>query len=344
MGSPEKLPINNPFSGFISQIDGTSIDDVVGEARLGPGLSFRDARIPLESVKDYIEHLRYLDGTGLPARMVQKGNSAFQELLVAIQQMRNFNVVNYGGNPNMQSSLIQTLRMRCEDLVEATLPVLLYGSLRSSGIQKAQATTLGLLAEIEKQRSEMVGVVNEAKELLAGQKKFSAEIAIAGYGTLFAKEATAHDSAAKRWLIAAGFFAGLTALAAWVNYRGSVNLLNEFSKISSSQVPSVPASLTILFTIAKLILFTLGLSAAYWSARVFRSHRHNSIVNKHRANALTSFQEFVVSATDPEVKNAVLLQTTACIYGPQPTGFSSGNDTDGDSPLKILEIIRNIQK
>jgi hypothetical protein len=107
---------------------------------------------------------------------------------------------------------------------------------------------------------------------------------------------------------------------------------------------SLPTSLTLQFAIAKVILFTIGLSAAYWSARVYRSHRHNFIVNKHRANALTSFQEFVATAADQEVKNAVLLQTTSCIYAPQPTGFSSSNDTDGDSPLKVLEIVRNFQK
>src|SRR6202035_769155 len=106
----------------------------------------------------------------------------------------------------------------------------------------------------------------------------------------------------------------------------------------------VPTSLTLQLTIAKVILFTIGLSAAYWSARVYRSHRHNSIVNRHRANALTSFEQFVVSTEDKEVKNAILLQTTTCIYAPQPTGFSSSNDTDGDSSLKVLEIIRNFQK
>ena len=335
---------NNPFSGFISQIDAISIDDVVGEARLGAGLSFRDARAPLELIKGFVDELRYIDGTGMPGGVLAKANSAFQEILNTVQQMRNFNVVNYSGNPSIQGSFIQTLRGAYEKLVEAALPVVLYSNFRSSGIKNAQANTYALLADIEKQRKEIAGVVNEAQELLAGQKKLSAEIAIAGYGTLFAKEAQTHESAAKQWLIATGVFAGVTAIAAVVNYGVSVYLLRAASGMPSSQVPSIPTALTLQFTIAKVILFTIGLSAAYWSARVYRSHRHNSIVNKHRANALTSFQEFVATAADKDVKSAVLLQTTSCIYAPQPTGFSSGNDTDGDSPLKVLEIVRNFQK
>jgi hypothetical protein len=345
MSSPATLsPVNNPFAQYISQIDAISIDDVVGEARLGPGLSFREAGSLLESIKDLVEQLRFLDGTGMPTRMLGKGNTAFQEVLNSIQQMNGLNAIALSGNPNLRGSLVQELRSRYETLVDVTVPVLLYSNLRSSGIKNAQANTHALLADVEKQRNELVGVVNESKELLAGQKKLSAEIAIAGYGTLFAKEAKEHDTAANKWLIITGVLAGLTALAAVANYSVSAYLLNEFSRMPSSQVPSFPTSLTLQFTIAKVILFTIGLSAAYWSARVYRSHRHNSIVNKHRANALTSFQEFVVTATDQEVKNAVLLQTTSCIYAPQPTGFSSGNETDGDSPLKILEIVRNFQK
>lgn len=345
MSSPERSSsANNPFAGFISQIDAVSIDDVVGESRLGPGLSFAQARSTLESVKDFVEQMRFVDGTWIPARMVQKASSASQEILNSVQQMNGFNVASYGGNPNYHSSLIQELRTRYEILVEAAVPILLYSNFRASGINEAQAKTYTLLEEVEKQRDEVVRVASQAKELLAGQRKFSEEIAIGGYGTLFAKEARAHGYAAVGWLGVTALIAGFTAYAAWANYRVSIDLLTEFARMPSSQVPAFPASLTVQFTIAKVILFTIGLSAAYWSARVYRSHRHNSIVNKHRANALTSFQEFVIAATDPEVKHAVLLQTTSCIYAPQSTGFSSGSDTDGESPLKILEIFRNFQR
>lgn len=344
MGSTAATPaVNNPLAGYITQLDAISVDDVVGEARLGPGLCFQEARSPFEAIKEFAEQLRYLDGTGMPTRALGKAINAFQELLNAIQQIRSFDLNNYG-NQNYRVTLIQQLKDRYDSWAEATLPILLYSNLRSSGIKAAQSNIYAVLDDIEKQRNELSGVVNEARELLAGQKKFSAEIAIAGYGTLFAKEAREHQAAAGRWLITTGVLAGLTALAAVVNYGVSVHLLNAFSKASSSELAKVPTSLTVQFTFAKVILFTVGLSAAYWSARVYRSHRHNFIVNKHRANALTSFQEFVTSATDPDVRSAVLLQTTACIYAPQPTGFSSGNDTDGESPLKILEIVRNFQK
>jgi hypothetical protein len=334
--------VNNPFAEYISQIDAISIEDVLGAARHGTAISFSQARVPLELIKSFAEQLRFLDGTGLPYRTLAKSNSAFQEILTTVQQIRNFNPSNYA-NTNLQGNMVQSLTNQYDNLVEVVLPALLYSNLRSSGIRTAEVKTYEALAEIEKQRNELAILVNESKELLAGQKKLSAEIAITAYGSLFAKEAKEHGDAAKIWLGVTAALAALTAVAGWLNYQASVNLLNQFSMVPSSQVQNVPTSLTLQFTVAKVILFTIGLSAAYWSARVYRSHRHNSIVNKHRANALTSFEQFVVSAEDKEVKNAVLLQTTTCIYAPQPTGFSSGSDSDGDSSLKVLEIFRSFK-
>ena len=312
-------PINNPFAGFISQIDAISIEDVVGEARFGSAISFRDARGPLQSIKEFVEQMRFLDGTGLPSGMIARPSASFQRILSSIQQIKNFSPANYG-NPNLAGSMVQELRTGYDNLVEETVPILLYSEFRASGIKNTKQKTYDLLAEVEKQRNELVSLVNESKELLAGQKKYSAEIAIAGYGTLFANEAKDHGDATKIWLGITGVLAVLTASAAVANYFVSVNQLNQFLRLSGSQVPSIPTSLSLQFTIAKVILFTIGLSAAYWSARVYRSHRHNAIVNRHRANALTSFQEFVVSATDPEVRNAVLLQTTSVSIPRSPQG------------------------
>jgi hypothetical protein len=337
------ISANNPFAGYISQIDAISIEDVVGEARFGSAISFRDARGPLQLIKEFTAQMRFLDSTGLTSGMIANPSSAFQRIINSVQQIRSFGPQNYG-NQNLANSMVQELRIGYDSLVEAAVPVLLYSEFRASGISNTKQKTHELLAEVENQRKELGDLVSESKELLAGQKKFSAEIAIAGYGTLFANEAQEHADAAKIWLCATGILAILTASAGVWNYLVSESLIKQFSQASASQVSSIPASLSIQFTIAKVILFAIGLSAAYWSARVYRSHRHNAIVNRHRANALTSFQEFVVSSTDPDVRNAVLLQTTSCIYSPQPTGFSSGNDTDGDSPLKVLEIVRNLQK
>jgi hypothetical protein len=338
--------VNNPFASYISQIDAISIEELIGETRLGPANSFSNLRPVLEEIKEFADQLRYVHASEMAGRTVGKAGSCFQELLNNIQQIRTFNPANSAGNPNMRGILIQQLRTSYDNLFDAALLVLLYSNLRSSGMKDVAARAAELLAAAERQNNEQTAILGAAKDLLANQKKFAQEIAVTGYGSLFAGEARSHQIASRIWLAVSGTFAVSIAYFGWVNYQNTVQLMNEFSKTVTSNTvqPSIPSSLTLQFALAKLILFTIGLSAAYWSARVYRSHRHNFVVNRHRANALTSFETFIGSTTDPEVKNAVLLQTTSCIYAPQPTGFTSSTEGDAESPLKVLEIVRNLQK
>lgn len=78
-----------------------------------------------------------------------------------------------------------------------------------------------------------------------------------------------------------------------------------------------------------------------WSARNYGASRHNYVVNKHRNNALGSFQAFVSSARDDQTRNAVLIQATQSIFSPQPSGYvKSDGENSPSSP--IVEIIRAV--
>ena len=78
-----------------------------------------------------------------------------------------------------------------------------------------------------------------------------------------------------------------------------------------------------------------------WTGRVYKAHRHNYVINKHRQNALRTFEAFVKAAKDEQTKSAVLLQATQCIFSPQPTGYLTHEAEPSGSP-QILEIIRSM--
>jgi hypothetical protein len=93
--------------------------------------------------------------------------------------------------------------------------------------------------------------------------------------------------------------------------------------------------------VAKLIVLSILLSAAIWTGKIYKAHRHNFIINRHRRNALSTFQTFAGGASDTQTKNAVLLQATTCIFGPQNTGYIS-QDKESEGSPQILEIIRGV--
>jgi hypothetical protein len=73
----------------------------------------------------------------------------------------------------------------------------------------------------------------------------------------------------------------------------------------------------------------------------FRANKHNEVLNKHKQNALSTFETFVKTAgEDKSIKNAILLETTHSIFSSQNTGYTS-SEKDIESN-KIIEIIKNI--
>lgn len=176
---------NNPFNGYISQIDAISIDELVGETRLGPTLSFQGSRQTFESIKEFIDEIRSLDSLWVPGRMIGRADAAFQEITNLLQQMNTFTINNHLGNQALRGNLTQQLGNKFEELVEATIPILWFSNYRSSGIKDTQLKTAALLKDIEEQKTEISGVVGESRELLAKQKKLSADITITAYGILF---------------------------------------------------------------------------------------------------------------------------------------------------------------
>ena len=74
---------------------------------------------------------------------------------------------------------------------------------------------------------------------------------------------------------------------------------------------------------------------------MYRAHRHNFVINRHRLNALSTFEAFAKATDDQQIKNAVLLQATQCIFGPQPTGYISG-ESESEGYPQILEIVRGM--
>ena len=79
-----------------------------------------------------------------------------------------------------------------------------------------------------------------------------------------------------------------------------------------------------------------------WSSRNYKAHRHNNVINRHRANALSTFKVFVDSSKDDiATKNALLLKSAEAIFSPAITGYLT-KEPDNQGTPQILEIVRNI--
>ena len=96
-------------------------------------------------------------------------------------------------------------------------------------------------------------------------------------------------------------------------------------------------------TIAKVIGFSIVLSFFVGALRTYRAQQHNYIVNKHRENALKTFEAFVSAAgSDQEIKNAVLLEATRTVFAPQVSGFIHQESEPDTRSAQVIEIVRKL--
>lgn len=87
-------------------------------------------------------------------------------------------------------------------------------------------------------------------------------------------------------------------------------------------VPAMTMASAIQMNVPWLMLFTVLSFGLVWCGRGYRGASHNWIVNAHRANALTTFREFLEGTENNSTKDAVLLHAAQCVFSHQPSGFS----------------------
>jgi hypothetical protein len=178
----------------------------------------------------------------------------------------------------------------------------------------------------------------EAERILKQLQETTQKATIEQEAIHFSEEAQGHKKSSYAWLAVSAAIAVLTLWFAWDNY-------SYFRQLLTPTEPQIVATLTtaqsIQLGLSKLFLFSFLVGGIVWSGRVYRAHRHNYVVNKHRQNALNTFKTFVGSTEDQQTKNAVLLQATQCIFMPQSTGYIT-QEGDSTGHPQILEITRGM--
>ncbi len=71
---------------------------------------------------------------------------------------------------------------------------------------------------------------------------------------------------------------------------------------------------------------------------IYRAERHNAVVNKHRANALKTF-EVMTEASSENITEAITLIAAGAIYAPQETGYSKRGVASTPNAADILASI-----
>ena len=271
----------------------------------------------------------------LPYERLNQLHSIAKAALDQFNKIQTFSVQQHPQNPAQdRDTLINQIRDSFDPYFNHISPVIAYSVRKGTDFERLENEARQTLEQLEsivtEQEKSRIAMMGEIEGTLEKIRRAAQEVGVAQHAVHFKNEAKDHNDAARWWLAAT---VGLAAVTILFGGASLIYFVEIFQSLTTSQ--------TIQLAIAKLIIFSVLFSGVLWNGRIYRAHRHNFVINKHRQNALSTFETFVKAAGDEQTKSAVLLQATQCIFSPQHSGYISKESESTNYP-QVLEIIRGI--
>jgi hypothetical protein len=324
------------LKGVLTELENMKASNLARK-ELGADLSFESGVMYFSRILRLFSALNENDLEDLSYQKIMEIKSAADGALGLFRNIQSFSVKQYANNPLAQrDSFINQARDQYDGIFNATAPAIAFTVRKGTDFARLEEQAKETLVRMDQMRQSQeqtsTTILENAQQVIQEVRRIAEEAGVSQHAAYFKNEADKNEREAKPWLYWTIALACVTALL-------SVALTVRYFFV----LPTLTSSQSIQLAIPKLFLFTVLLSATIWTGRTYRAYRHNAVVNRHRQNALASFEAFAKAAAgDQETKNAVLLQATQCIFSPQATGYIQ---PEAETAMPhVLEVVRSLGK
>jgi len=236
------------------------------------------------------------------SEITSAGNAA----IAILENIRLFEVTQQNPAAERQS-IIQRLVDQWEVDFAAVTPVLAYATKSSADFQRLEREARGALSELNTSKGtfqeQTNGILERMNTALVQVQDSAKKAGVSKHTVHFKQEAKTAKYIALAWLSVAVILGA--AILLYVTCHVEPNLA---ALVNPTAIELVKESIPRL-----LVVFVLSFGMI-WAAKNVSASTHNFVVNRHRQNALASFETFVEGASGKEVKDAVLIQATSAIF------------------------------
>lgn len=327
----QKTEIKQQIADFLSKITALNADDLARTEELGKKLSYESGVQLFKAVIDFFRRFAEADISFLSTNNLHQVLQACREISERFDQILTVDLTTQSSPAASRDSYIQQLDDTFGQYMSFLSSILAASGQETLSLREKEKKVERLMTELREKAAEAEG---QTKEILTSMRSTlrkvqdaAAKAGVANHAVHFDTEAKQYEKSSAKWLKRT---VGMAVLALAVTVTFAWNALTSSPDIGQS----------VQIAVSKIAILAVLYAGMIWSARIYRSERHNWTVNRHRRNALLSFETFVAASTDGPTKNAVLLQATESIFGHQPSGFSDKTQESG-AP-KILEIFRGL--
>lgn len=299
---------------------------------LGSQLNFGDAIEPAQRLVDLLRRLSAEALQDFPDPVLNEIKNQANNIFNLFNQIIEFSPES--GNPKqVRQQIINQLIATYPGTFQAIHPFISYSLHRAADFQRLDSAARATLQSVEDRSTSFSKAMEkheaEARRVLDEIRKVAAEEGVTQQAAHFRAESETHEGKAEEWrkrTVRIAWLLGIFAVASLFIHR--VPILRPDTVYD-----------TIQLAISKVLVFFVISYMLILSARNFMNHKHNSVVNKHRQNALMTHRALVEGATDSGARDAVMVHAASCIFSPQPTGYThQGSEGESSSPRSVIEL------
>ena len=288
-------------------------------------MNFREA---VEPARRFIEVFKHFTPTfleQLPDRELEKISQYAEDVQERFNTILAFNLDRREARRH-RTQLISGLEECYQDVFSQLHSLIAFSMVNSEEYIQWNARAQ---ADFQNFSEKMNDLTRGATAITDKVRRASAERGVSQQASYFKEEADKHGAECSRWgsytiwmAIVVGFYGLLTLTLHKVPFLAPTDLYE-----------------TIQLAVGKLIVFFVLVYMLFLCAKNLLSNRHNEIVNRHRQNALMTYEALVDAGGTPEARDVVLAHAASSIYSPNETGYARLGDGGSASGRSVVELI-----
>lgn len=279
-------------------------------------------RISIEALKDFPDNLL--------KQIQDRANADF----AIFQQILDFKFQGQENPELTQTDYISQVPSAYQTTFALLRDVISYSACRTTDFKLIEQEARGVFQGIRDKAEQVTGQLEETKEeatrILDEVRKVAAEQGVSQQAIYFKNESELHKNNSDTWQ-------KLTIGAAILLVIVSISFLflHKWAFLSPKDNYE-----TMQLIASKIFVFATLSYLLYLCGKNFLSHKHNEILNRHRQNALMTYQTITDAAKSYEGKEIILAQAAYCMFSPQETGYIKvvSNDIGGSMKTFIDAI------
>ena len=277
-----------------------SIKELTREEELGTQFSFKEIEEKFVKTIDLFKRVKEVNLREVPYNLLNAFNEQINNAITYFDQAKNFNAA-VNNSVITRKNLITNINNSYDNYYTHSVPILSVGLLNSNDLSSERSKMNQLIADLEVSKEDSEKKLKELNDIIENAKSFAIEAGVSKHSSVFKSESEHHENEAKKWL---GYTRNILIAIALV----AIGLA--FLGLCFKENAEI-----VQFTITKIVVLSALFYGLSITNRNYKAHKHNGIMNKHRQNALSTFETFSNAAsTDDQTKNAILLETTHSIF------------------------------